>query len=291
MTATLQRRTDWREAQKAQEAQESWLDLQADRRDRRHTHLRRLGVGAAGLMGVIAAWQVAATVWNDSVILPSPIHTASSLIHYLGHPYPSNGVTLWQDLLISLRRIIVGFAGGAVLGVAIGAAMFNSRRLRHLIDPLIEATRPLPPLAFIPLLIVWFGIGELPKELLIVTGIVPIMVISTVSALDEVPDDLQLCARTLGATRAYTLWHVQIRAALPAIITGMRISMGGAWSSIVAAEMIAATSGVGYVIMLAGNYLNTSLVFSGIIMIALAGLLLDALLRCLLLVADPSRRR
>jgi ABC-type nitrate/sulfonate/bicarbonate transport system permease component len=283
MTATLERRAAWHEAKNDQP------DLPAEHRDDRHTQLRRLGIGAVGLVAAIAAWQLASAVWNDSVILPSPIHTARSLIHYFVNPYPSNGVTLWQDLLISLRRIIVGFAGGALLGVAIGTAMFNSRRLRQLIDPLIEVTRPLPPLAFIPLLIVWFGIGEIPKELLILAGIVPIMVISTVSALDEVPDDLQLCARTLGATRAYTLWHVQIRAALPTIITGMRISMGGAWSSIVAAEMIAATSGVGYVIMLAGNYLNTSIVFSGIIMIALAGLLLDALLRCLLLLADPSR--
>src|SRR5690348_8245500 len=99
------------------------------------------------------------------------------------------------------------------------------------------------------------------------------MVVATVAALDDVPDDLQLAARTLGASRAYTLWHVQIRAALPTMITGMRIAMGGAWSSIVAAEMIAATTGVGYLIMQAGNYLNTPIVFSGIITIAAAGLL------------------
>jgi ABC-type nitrate/sulfonate/bicarbonate transport system permease component len=283
VSVTLERAPAWRETV------EDEFDLDTDGRERRNAQLRRLGIGATGLLGLIVAWSVAAAVWNDSVILPSPVHTARSFLHYLTRPYPSNGVTLVQDLLISLRRILVGFVGGVAVGTAIGAAMFNSRRLRHLIDPLIEATRPLPPLAFIPLLIVWFGIGELPKELLIITGIVPIMVISTVAGLDEVPDDLELCARTLGATRAYTLWHVQIRAALPAIITGMRISMGGAWSSIVAAEMVAATSGIGYVIMLAGSYLNTSIVFSGIIMIGLAGLLLDGLLRGLLRLADPSR--
>jgi ABC-type nitrate/sulfonate/bicarbonate transport system permease component len=174
--------------------------------------------------------------------------------------------------------------------VAIGAAMSASRPLRHLIDPVIETTRPLPPLAFIPLFIVWFGIGELPKEALIVVGVIPVMVIATVAALDEVPEDLQLCARTLGASRAYTLWHVQIRSALPTIVTGMRIAMGGAWSSIVAAEMIAATSGVGYLIMQAGNFLNTAVVFSGIITIAVAGLVLDAGLRSLVRLADPSRR-
>lgn len=284
MATTVDRALTWREGK------EDELDVRADRRERRQAQWHRIGIGATGLVGLLLAWQIAAVLWDDSVILPTPIHTAQSFVHYLTHPYPSNGNTLWQDLLISLRRILIGFAGGVALGVAIGAAMFNSQRLRHLIDPLIEATRPLPPLAFIPLLIVWFGIGELPKELLIIVGIVPIMVVSTVAALDQVPEDLQLCARTLGATRAYTLWHVQIRAALPGIITGMRISMGGAWTSIVAAEMVAATSGLGYVINLAGNYLNTSIVFSGIIMIGLAGLLLDASLRGLLRWADPSRR-
>jgi NitT/TauT family transport system permease protein/taurine transport system permease protein len=285
MSVILERPASWRETGGDE------LDLADDRSERRRATARRVAIGASGLLGLLLAWQVASAIWHDGIILPSPIRTASTFVHYLSHPYPSNGVTLWQDLLISLRRILIGFTGGVTIGTVIGAAMFSSRRVRHLVDPLIEATRPLPPLAFIPLLIVWFGIGELPKELLIVTGMIPIMVISTVAALDEVPEDLQLSARTLGATRLYTLWHVQIRAALPAIITGMRLSMGGAWSSIVAAEMVAATSGVGYVIMLAGNYLNTAVVFSGILTIGLTGFALDAVLRGLLRLADPSRAR
>jgi NitT/TauT family transport system permease protein/taurine transport system permease protein len=269
---------------------EERVDLLAHRRERRRAYVRRVATGAAGLLALLIAWQLAALALDDAVILPSATQTASAFGHTLIHPYPAHSLPLWRDLLISLRRILIGFAGGVVLGVAIGAAMFASRPLRHLIDPVIEATRPLPPLAFIPLLIVWFGIGELPKEVLIVVGIVPVMVVATVAGLDAVPEDLQLAARTLGATRAYTLWHVQVRAALPTIITGMRIAMGGAWSSIVAAEMLAATSGVGYLIMQAGNYLNTGIVFSGIITIALTGLALDAALRSLLRLADPSRR-
>jgi NitT/TauT family transport system permease protein/taurine transport system permease protein len=276
------------------EAQPLWLqeevDVSAERRARRRSRARRLGTGALGLSGVVVAWQLAAMLLNDDVILPSATQTAHAFFHYLGTPYPSHSLPLWRDLLVSLRRILVGFAGGVAAGVAIGAAMSASRPLRHLIDPVIETTRPLPPLAFIPLFIVWFGIGELPKEALIVVGVVPVMVVATVAALDEVPEDLMLCARTLGASRAYTLWHVQIRAALPTMVTGMRIAMGGAWSSIVAAEMIAATSGVGYLIMQAGNFLNTAVVFSGIITIAVAGLVLDAALRSLVRLADPSRR-
>jgi NitT/TauT family transport system permease protein/taurine transport system permease protein len=168
--------------------------------------------------------------------------------------------------------------------------MSANRLMRHLADPVIEVIRPLPPLAFIPLFIVWFGIGEMPKEVLIVFGVIPIMAVATVAALDEVPDDLRLCARTLGASRAYALLHVQIPAALPGIVTGMRFAMAGAWTSIVAAEMLAATSGVGYLISQAGDYLNMGVVFAGIITIAVAGLALDACLRGLLLLVDPSRR-
>jgi ABC-type nitrate/sulfonate/bicarbonate transport system permease component len=266
------------------------LDLAADRKARRCAQRRRLLVGISGLVGLLVAWQIAAFLLGDPVILPSATETSRSFAHYLTHPYPSQSPPLWQDLLISLRRILVGFLAGVGVGVALGAAMFSSRTVRHLTDPVVEVIRPLPPLAFIPLFIVWFGVGELPKEVLIVFGVVPVMIVATLAALDDVPQDLQLAARTLGASRAYALGHVQIRAALPGIITGMRIAMGGAWGSIGAAERLAATSGVGFLIMQAGNYLNTAIVFSGIITIAIAELVLDTGLRALIWLADPSRR-
>lgn len=265
--------------------------LAAYRRDRRRARTRRLGIGALGLIVLAVIWQIAAMIAGDPVFLPSVAQTVSSFAHYFGRPYPAQGTPLWLDTLTSLRRILIGFAAGAAIGVALGAAMSASRVVRYLVDPIIEVLRPLPPLAFIPLFIIWLGIGETPKEVLIMIGVIPVMAVTTVAALDEVPDDLRLCARTLGASPRYTMLRVQIRAALPGIITGMRISMAGAWTSIVAAELIAATSGLGYLISQAGDYLNTALVFSGIIMIAIVGLILDACLRGLLLLADPSRRR
>ena len=265
-------------------------DLAAYRKARRRAHTRRLATGAAGLLVLVLIWQLAATLLADPVTLPSATQTAQAFVYYLGRPYPSQGDPLWFDALTSLRRILIGFAIGVAAGVVLGSAMSASQVVRHLIDPVIEVLRPLPPLAFIPLFIIWFGIGELPKEVLIVIGVTPIMAVTTVAALDEVPEDLRLCARTLGASRLYTLARVQIRAALPGILTGMRISMAGAWTSIVAAELIAATSGLGYLIMQAGDYLNTALVFSGILSIAILGLVLDACLRGLLLLADPGRR-
>jgi NitT/TauT family transport system permease protein/taurine transport system permease protein len=266
-------------------------DLAAYRRARRRARTRRLGTGALGLAALVVLWQILAMIISDPVFLPSVSQTAASFAHYFTHPYPSQGKPLWYDALTSLRRVVIGFAAGSAIGVTLGAAMSSSRVVRHAIDPVIEVLRPLPPLAFIPLFIIWLGIGEMPKEVLILIGVAPVMAVTTVAALDEVPEDLRLCARTLGATPRYTMLRVQIRAALPGILTGMRISMAGAWTSIVAAELIAATSGLGYLIMQAGDYLNTALVFSGIIAIAILGLGLDALLRGLLLLADPSRRR
>jgi ABC-type nitrate/sulfonate/bicarbonate transport system permease component len=271
--------------------QDERADLAAYRRARRRARTRRLGTGAIGLVILALLWQLIAVLINDPVFLPSVSATASTFAHYFGRPYPAQGKPLWYDALVSLRRILIGFTAGTVIGVAFGAGMSASRVVRHAFDPIIEVLRPLPPLAFIPLFIIWLGIGEMPKVVLIMIGVIPIMAVTTVAALDEVPDDLRLCARTLGASPRYTMLRVQIRSALPGIITGMRICMAGAWTSIVAAELIAATSGLGYLIMQAGDYLNTALVFSGIFSIAILGLLLDMCLRGLLLLADPSRRR
>ena len=274
----------------ALDEQDDRADLAAYRQARRRARTRRVATGAAGLIGLAVVWQIAATLIGDPVFLPSVTQTVHAFLHYWDRPYPSQGKPLWYDAVISLRRIVIGFAIGTVAGVTLGAAMSASRVARHLVDPVIEVLRPLPPLAFIPLFIIWFGIGELPKEVLIVIGVTPIMAITTVAALDEVPEDLLLCARTLGASRLYTLLHVQIRSALPGILAGMRICMAGAWTSIVAAELIAATSGLGYLIGQAGDYLNIALVFSGLICIALIALALDACIRGLLLLTDPSRR-
>ena len=266
------------------------LDFTAERRARRRRQARHLGMSVAGLTLATAVWEIAALLINDATFLPTVEATVSTFFHYIGTPYPTESDPLWQDVLVSTSRIMIGFSIGSVAGVAIGSLMHAVRPIRYLVDPIIEVTRPLPPLAFIPLFIIWFGIGEMPKVVLILVGVLPIMVIATLAALDSVPLELELCARTLGASRRYTLSHVQVRAAIPGIVTGMRIAMAGAWTSIVAAEYIAATSGVGYLIQQAGNYLRTSLVFCGIICIGMMGLLLDGCLRLFLRWADPSRR-
>src|SRR5690348_12540069 len=190
-------------------------DLAAYRKARRRARTRRLGTGAVGLAALVALWQLLAMLISDPVFLPSVSQTAASFAHYFTHPYPSQGKPLWYDALTSLRRVLIGFTAGTAIGVTLGAGMSASRVIRHAIDPVIEVLRPLPPLAFIPLFIIWLGIGEMPKEVLIMIGVIPVMAVTTVAALDEVPDDLRLCARTLGASSRYTMLRVQIRSALP----------------------------------------------------------------------------
>ena len=248
----------------------------------------RVAAGFVGIAVVVGIWWIAALVVGSSVTLPTPADTVGTLIHYSRHPYPTMGNTLLEDAGFSLARILIGFAWGAIAGILIGAAMAGVKAFRWMIDPLIELSRPLPPLAFIPLLIVWFGIGELPKVLLVGMGVVPIMVVTVVAAIDAVPEEFTEAARCLGASRRYALLHVRLRAALPAVITGLRLSMGLSWTSIVAVEMIAATNGLGYVILQAGNYLVTDLIFAGIVLIAVIALILDGLLRMLHRIVNPA---
>jgi ABC-type nitrate/sulfonate/bicarbonate transport system permease component len=250
---------------------------------------QRLLVGGLSMACLLAAWElVARLAIRDPAVLPAPSLALYLCVLHLTVPYPAQGETLLGHTLASLIRICAGFVAGSAVGVAVGAAMAASRVLRYAIDPLIELLRPLPPLAFIPLLVVWFGIDETPKMVLIFIGVVPVMIIATLTGLDGVPKQLLDAAMSLGASPRYAMVHVRIRAALVPIVTGMRVAVGVSWTSIVAAEMIAATQGIGYVILQAGNYLDTAMVFAAILMIGLVGLLMDRLLRLLLRSLDPT---
>lgn len=251
----------------------------------------RLAYGVLGLILFAGVWEIASYLKDDPVILPSVQKTASTFWHYLFQKYPAvQGKALWQHALVSAARILAGWGAGVVLGVALGGVIASVRIIRYLLDPIIEISRPLPPLAFIPLMIVWFGIGETPKFILILIGVVPVMIIATVAALDAVPKELVQASRSLGASPLWSLLTVRLRSALPGIITGMRLAMGGAWTSIVAVELIAATSGLGYLINNAGVNLQTPLVLSGILAISVLGIAFDGLLRLLHRFADPTTR-
>jgi ABC-type nitrate/sulfonate/bicarbonate transport system permease component len=262
-------------------------ELLANKRARR----LQMTVSLASVTVMLIVWElVARLAIHDIAILPAPSNVLRTFVGHLWNEYPAESLTLPGHLLVSFLRILVGFAAGSVVGIAIGAAMSANKYVQFAVDPIIEMLRPLPPLAFIPLFVVWFGINELPKLMLIFVGVVPVMIIATLSGLEGVPKQMLDAAASLGASRSYALLHVKIRAALPSIVTGMRVAVGVSWTSIVAAEMIAADRGIGYVILEAGNYLDTAMVCSSIVLIGAAGLLMDRALRVLLRKLDPSRQ-
>jgi len=248
-------------------------------------------VGLASVGAMLVALELGARLAvHDIAILPAPSSVFGVFVDHLWKDYPAQSLTLPEHLVVSFIRIFVGFLAGSIVGIAIGAAMSANRYIQYAVDPIIEMLRPLPPLAFIPLFVVWFGINEPPKLMLIFIGVVPVMIIATLSGLDGVPKQMLDAAASLGASHRYALIHVKIRAALASIVTGMRVAVGVSWTSIVAAEMIAADRGVGYVILEAGNYLDTAMVFSSIVLIGAVGLLMDRALRILLRKLDPTYR-
>lgn len=247
---------------------------------RRWLPLRRpppLFVSFLSIAGILLVWEALSLLIRSPVLLPSP----SAVVHAaIGLAFGSfQGVSLWDDIAISTARVLGGYLIGLGLGLLLGLGMAFNRTLKALVDPLIEGLRPVPPLAWIPLLVVWFGIGELPKVLLLVVATVPIVSIATMGAVLGVQADMAMAARSLGASHRQVMLHVVLPAALPGILTGARIATAAGWSSLVAVEMIAADRGLGWLIWQASNYLETSVVFVGMACIAAIALSVDRLLR------------
>jgi len=189
------------------------------------------------------------------------------------------GATLWQHTLISIYRVFLAFIFACLTAIPIGLAMGMSRIFRGVFDPPIEFYRPIPPLAYLPLIIIWFGIGEVAKILLSYLACFAPMALSTRAGVRSVSIEQIHVAYSLGATRAQVIRHIVVNAALPEILTGMRIGIGFAWTTLVAAEMVAAAAGLGYMILNASEFLVTDVVLMGIIVIGLIALLSDLLMR------------
>lgn len=189
------------------------------------------------------------------------------------------GHTLLGHVLISTYRVLSGFFLGCLIGIPLGIGMGLSSFVRGSLDPIIELYRPVPPLAYIPLIIIWFGIGDLGKIVLLFLATFAIMVISARAGVRSVTVEKIHAAYSLGASRSQVLRHVILINALPEIFTGMRVSMGIAWGTLVAAEMVAATSGIGWMVLNAARYLRTDIVLMGIIVMGLIGYGFDLFVR------------
>ncbi|HHQ4582594.1 TPA: taurine ABC transporter permease TauC [Aeromonas hydrophila] len=256
--------------------------LNPARRIRLHWPLpRRLGVSLLTLCALLALWWLVARLGLISpLFLPPPAQVLQQFATLAG-PQGFMDATLWQHLAASLQRILIALAAATLCGVTVGLAMGLSPTLRGMLDPLIELYRPVPPLAYLPLMVIWFGIGETSKVLLIYLAIFAPVAMATLAGVQGAKQVRLRAARALGANRWQVLWYVIVPGALPDILTGLRIGLGVGWSTLVAAELIAATRGVGFMVQAAGEFLATDVVLAGILVIALIAFTLELGLRAL----------
>ena len=215
--------------------------------------------------------------WVNPIFWPAPGAVWDKLVTISSEGY--RNFTLWEHIGWSLYRILMGFGLGCLVGIPLGFAMGLSRIMRGMFDPIVEFFRPIPPLAFIPLVIIWSGIGERSKILLLFLAALWIMAIAARAGVSSVKLSKIHAAYTLGVNRRQLLFRVILPNALPEIFTGMRVAMGVCWGTVVAAELVAAESGVGFMIMVASTFLSTDIVVMGVIIIGIVGYGIDILMR------------
>lgn len=228
---------------------------------------------------VLLWWGITRAGLIEPLFLPSPQAVAQRGWQLLNEGYM--GASLWQHLGASLGRIGLGLLAALFTAIPLGIAIGRNRIARGIFDPLIEFYRPIPPLAYLPLIVIWCGIGELSKVLLIYLAIFAPIAIATATGVRTVDPTKLRAAQSLGATQAQLIRHVILPSALPEILTGIRIGLGVGWSTLVAAELIAATSGLGFMVQSAAQFLVTDVVILGILIIAVIACTLEVGLRAL----------
>jgi taurine transport system permease protein len=258
----------------------------APRRPRRDTRRsRRIGVRVLATLALLGLWQLlyALNIWSP-VLLPSPgavwdalIRTSTThdgVVGYQGH-------YLWEHLAISLGRIGLGSVLGVAAGLAVGLVMGMLPWARVIVEPWVAFLRVLPPLAYFSLLIIWFGIDESPKIWLLAIAAMPPVAVATTAAVVGAPATLVEAARAMGARGWQITSTVVLPSALPEIATGVRLAVGIAYSSLVAAETVNGLPGLGGMIRDAQTYLQSDVVILGLFAIGLSGLLIDGCLRAI----------
>ncbi|MEM7616105.1 MAG: ABC transporter permease subunit, partial [Pseudomonadota bacterium] len=213
----------------------------------------------------------------EPIWMPSPEAVVKRFVEISSQGYQN--FTLWEHLGWSLIRVVTGFIAGAIVGIPLGYAMGLSGWFRGWFDPIVEFMRPVPPLALIPLVIIWFGIWETGKIVLLFLAALWIMTIAARAGVSGVNITKVHAAYSLGATKSQILRHVIVPNSLPEIFTGARVAMGVCWGTVVAAELVAAQKGAGMMIIAASKFQLTDIVLMGIILIGLIGYGIDILMR------------
>jgi taurine transport system permease protein len=237
-------------------------------------------ISVVTVLVLLAVWAVITNIgWIKPLFLPSPQAVFQQFYEYLTGQ--ANDKPLWQHFLASMFRVFSAFLLACVTAIPVGIAMGMSRWARGIFDPPLEFYRPLPPLAYLPLIIIWFGIDELPKVLLIFLSCFAPLALAARSGMRSASQEQINAAYSMGASYLQVIRHVILPSALPDILVGMRIAIGFGWTTLVAAEMVAANMGLGQMVLNASNFLRTDIVVMGIIVIGVVAYLFDLLMRWL----------
>jgi ABC-type nitrate/sulfonate/bicarbonate transport system permease component len=250
----------------------------------RRTVRRDRWLGVASFAAMLAVWFAitGSGLWPPLVqpaFLPSPVTVANTFIKLANSGY--QGHTLAHHFLISLMRFGIAFGICVLIGVPVGLLMGMHTGVRAVLDPPIETTRPIPKLALLPLFIIWFGIGELSKTIVIIAALFPLISISAMQAVRAVSIRKIHAAQSLGASRRTIFWRVLLPASLPGIFTGLRVSVGIGVTMLVGAEMVATSDGIAWMALTAADFVQTDIVLVGVLIMAALGYSLDLMFRAL----------
>ncbi|MBP2627013.1 MAG: TauC [Firmicutes bacterium] len=231
--------------------------------------LHRLGVAIA-FLGI---WQLASIHYHSNLLLPPPVKTAQRLLMIL------QDLDVLKNLAITLSRVLTGFLYAIVIGVPLGFLMGYSQKAMQALDPLVGSIRQVPIMAWIPLTIVWFGLGDGPTIFLIaISGVFP-LILNTIAGVRGISQDYYHAARSMGAGAWSIFAHVIVPGSLPDILTGARLALGSGWMSVICAEFIATSAGFGYSMVEAQTRMETDKLLALMVMGALVGYVLDRVLQ------------
>lgn len=235
--------------------------------------LMHVGYSLAVPLLVLLVWQLSAQAgWVSAIVLPAPTAIFKAIFEGL------RSGELIQDATASLARVLGGFSLGALIALPLGLGMGMFPMLHRLLNPVLQILRPIPPIAYIPMAIVWFGIGNAPAIFLIAIGAFFPILLSTTSGVQQVDKIHVLAARNLGARNGALFLRVILPAASPAILNGMRVGIGTAFIVVIVAEMIAVQNGLGFRILEAREYMWSDKILAGMLIIGLLGLGIDGVL-------------
>jgi len=251
------------------------------RAKRQRERLRKVIRGAIGVAFVLVVWQVMAVAYNLQQILPPPLSVARNIFNTLTLNYEQRwlyGPNIYEHLLSSFARAITGFSIAAALAIPLGLFVGRFRTVREYVDPVIRSLYPIPGIAWIPLAILWFGLGNIAVIFVVFIAEFFPLYFNTEAGARNINPILVDAARCFGARRLTLLRRVILPASIPYIITGMRIALGGAWRMIVAGEMLASQSGIGSILMESRYQFRATDLMMAMILISIVGYITERLI-------------